>query len=127
MIRPAAFPRRERAQKWMGSGVRELLSSLPLVSACGECERGKARALRVSCSGETGRGDAVRDGPAWLQRHGCEFVTGVMLEAAATTRIQRGGERSICISMTKGFLSGRGQARAIICKYATRDEARTKG
>ena len=41
MIRPAAFPRRERAQEWMGSGVHGLLSSLPLASACGERKKGE--------------------------------------------------------------------------------------
>ena len=40
-----------------------------------------ARVLRMSCSAKTRRGDAGRDGPVWLQRHRCEFVTDVMLEA----------------------------------------------
>ena len=80
----------------MGSAVRELLSSLPLVSACRECEREKARELRVSCSGETGRSDAVRDGLAWLQWHGCELVTGIMLEARGSdhANAKRGGGKS---------------------------------
>jgi hypothetical protein len=41
VIRPAAFPRRERVQEWVGSGVRKVLSSLPLASACGERKKGE--------------------------------------------------------------------------------------
>ena len=122
MIRPAAFPRRERAQEWMGSAVRELLSSLPLVSACRECEREKARELRVSCSGETGRSDAVRDGLAWLQWHGCEFVTGITLEARRHTNAKR-GKTSGLFRLARVPPPGRGRARAIIYKYDTREVA----
>ena len=84
--------------------MRGLLSQMPLARACGECERGKrgecacvcVRAwMREVCEsaprellGETRcRGDAVRSGPPWLQRHGCEFVTSVLFEA-------RGGEHA---------------------------------
>jgi hypothetical protein len=94
--------------------VRGLLSPMPLARACGECERAKRGEkeregvcvwMREECEsaprellGKTRRrGDMVLNGPAWLQRHGCEFVTGVLFEA-------RGGEladargKSDCIS-----------------------------
>ena len=59
--------------------MRGLLSPLPLASergcvcVCG-CEGGMESALR-ELLGETRRDGAVRDGPAWLQRHGCGLNT----------------------------------------------------
>ena len=69
MIRSAAFPRRKRAQEWMGSSVRESLSLLLLASVWG------SEVCVCGCGGDARapRGDAVRDGPMWLQRHGWLF------------------------------------------------------
>ena len=56
--------------------------------------------------------DAVRVEPTWLQRHGCEFVTDVALEARGSghTKAERG--TSDCISMP-----GQGQAKGdTVCK-----------
>jgi hypothetical protein len=59
-----------------------------------ECESATRELL-----GETRRrGDAVHNGPAWLQRHGCEFVTGVMLEARGGELADARGGKSDCIS-----------------------------
>ena len=46
---------------------------------------------------ETSRSEAVRVGPAWLQRHGCGFVTGVRPEVndGGHARAKRGKERSV--------------------------------
>jgi hypothetical protein len=84
--------------------VRVLLSPLPLASERGRervcvcaCERGMESAL-CELLGETRRDGAVREGPAWLQRHGCEFVT---LEAGRrrTHKCKEGeNERSISMS-----------------------------
>ena len=66
MIRQAAFPRRERAQEWIGSGVREWLSSPPLACACGERKKGERRLYICVCMREeckSALGDAVCDGP----------------------------------------------------------------
>ena len=69
--------------------MRGLLSPLPLASergcvcacvcvcvcvcVCG-CEGGMKSALQ-ELLGETRRDGAVRDGPAWLQQHGCGLNT----------------------------------------------------
>ena len=50
---------------------------------------------------ETRGGGAVLEGHAWFQRYGCEFVTGITLEAGRrrTCRCKEGGnERSIPMS-----------------------------
>ena len=43
--------------------------------------------------------NTVRVGPAWLQRHGCEFVTGMILEARGDghAKAKRGGSEHISI------------------------------
>ena len=46
----------------------------------------------VCARGNVRRSDAVRVRPAWLQRHSCEFVTGVKLEARRRTRKDKAGE-----------------------------------
>ena len=53
---------------------------------CG-CERGARRS------------DAIRVGPAWLQRHGCKFVTDVSLrqEKGGHARAKTGKRRSLSI------------------------------
>ena len=58
---------------------------------CG-CERGMESARRGLLS-ETGRDGTVREGHAWFQRHGCEFVTGITLEAGRrrTCKCKGGG------------------------------------
>jgi hypothetical protein len=63
------------------------------------------------CEGEceARHSDAVRIGPAWLQRHGCEFVTGVKLEAedGGHARVKRGKGWSI-------LMPGQGRVRGNI-------------
>ena len=65
--------------------MRGSLSPLPLASERG-CVRACVRACVCGCEGgmksalhellgETRRDGAVRDGPAWLQRHGCGLNT----------------------------------------------------
>ena len=63
---------------------------------CG-CERGMGSARRELLS-ETRRDGAVREGHAWFQRHGCEFLIGITLEAGRrqTCECKEGeNERSI--------------------------------
>ena len=69
------------------------------VCVCG-CERAMESARRELLS-ETRGGGAVLEGHAWFQRYGCEFVTGITLEAGRrrTCRCKEGGnERSIPMS-----------------------------
>jgi hypothetical protein len=67
------------------------------VCVCVLCERG--------CGAR--RSDAVRVGPAWLQRHGCKFVTGVKLEArgGGRAKAKRGGKTTVFRCLAK---AGRG-------------------
>jgi hypothetical protein len=46
------------------------------------------------------RSDAICVGPAWLQQHGCEFVTGVILGARGGGHAKaKRGERAIVFSI----------------------------
>jgi hypothetical protein len=94
------------------AGERERERESVCVCVVCVCERGMESAPR-ELLGEARRDGAVRVGPAWLQRHGCEFVTGVRLEArdGGHTNAKR-GRMSESISMP-----GQGQARGNI--YAT--------
>ena len=60
---------------------------------------------------EARHSDAVRVGPAWLQRHGCEFITDMNLR-------QNGGRHTRAKTGEKSdlfrFLLGQGRARRII-------------
>jgi hypothetical protein len=82
-----------------------LLSPLPL-------REGERESVCVrEC--EANRSEAVRVGPAWLQRHGCKFVKGVALEARGSRHAKsKTGGKSDSISMP-----GRGRAKGNI--YAT--------
>ena len=52
----------------------------------------------VDARGGGRRSDAIRVGPAWLQRHGCEFVTDVNLRRKrGRTHESETGKRAICI------------------------------
>ena len=73
---------------------------------------------------EAKRGDAVRDGPTWLQRLGCGFVTGVKLEAAGRRRVER-GKSDLYFDAARCLAARPGEGEYIRDKYAP-CEAATK-
>jgi hypothetical protein len=73
-----------------------LLSPLPLREGEGERERERERVCVCVRECEANRSKAVHVGPAWLQQHGCEFVTGVTLGARGGGHAKaKRGERAI--------------------------------
>ena len=68
---------------------------------------------------EASRSDAVRVGPAWLQRHGCEFVTDVSLRREkANAREQNEGKSNLYFNAWPR--PGKGE---YICHYTACQEA----
>ena len=69
---------------------------------------------------EARRSDAVHDGPAWLQRHGCESVLGVTLEArgGGHANAKQGNERLYFDAWPRP-----GEGEYICDKYATCEAA----
>jgi hypothetical protein len=68
-----------------------------VIPAAVERERERVCVCECERESEASRSDAVRVGPAWLQRHGCEFVTGVILEArgGGHARAKRGERATV--------------------------------
>ena len=100
---------------------------IPLPQRERERERERARERECVCVRERERGcearrsDAVRVGPAWLQRHSCKFVTDVNLRrnGGGHTRAKT-GEKSDLFR----FPPGQGRARENI--YATTSTLRAR-
>ena len=64
----------------------------------------------VDARGGARRSNAIRVGPAWLQRHSCEFVTDVSLRREkADTREREQGKSDLF-----RLMPGQGRAREII-------------